>query len=607
MNLPSQLDLKRKWGNSLDLDEQGSQDMISVDFNAYNQHLQSCWNKVRRDKFLLMPWDLSLKTPQDFVAKTHDVFCISGQMPPLPISGQASSPAGEAIEGSMFQQAGLKFAKCTDDRIWKERLSWERKCAYKKWSTLILEDIGAWELGRQVATSGQLSFAKGGLMESLHDSLGNKATSTLHARAGPLLRYVKFWKEIGCKAFPVSEPMVYDYLKAWPDAAPSAYRSLLLSLSFSYHILGLNGGNIGFGSARIKGLSDIHFCARRKLVQRPPLTVEQVSWLETVVKDVNKASFDRVAAGYFLLLVFGRLRFSDGIQITDMRLDAIMVDGTLSGFLECRAERTKTSLTLERKTRFLPIALPLVGFTDPCWVHAWLEVREQQGLECKPGVPLMTSPVQGGGWSRTPLPVSSGGDWLRSLLKVDDTGPKRVATHSCKSTILSMCAKFGIEGVHRRMLGYHSQSKDQSLLVYSRDAMSLPLRRMIAMIEAVRASKFFPDQTRSGYFAEGSDIQHNEPQSDDEASDSSRGSDSEEDRDHQDEENVAEQVLGKWAPEEPLEPTRYARHRTSRCIHAFADESGTHYKCGRVATGNYIRLDSKPDFMFPICQGCFKV
>ena len=97
-----------------------------------------------------------------------------------------------------------------------------------------------------------------------------------------------------------------------------------------------------------------------------------------------------------MLLIFGRPRFSDGMQITGMKVDAITVDGVQCGFLECQAERTKTSLTLERKTRFLPVAIPLLGFTNPCWVHAWLELRGQQGLQCKVGTPMITSPVQGG-------------------------------------------------------------------------------------------------------------------------------------------------------------------------------------------------------------------
>ena len=91
--------------------------------------------------------------------------------------------------------------------------------------------------------------------------------------------------------------------------------------------------------------------------------------------------------------------------------------------------------------------------------------------------------------------------------------------------------------------------------------MALPLRKMVTMIECVRASKFFPDKTRSGYFAPDSDLQNNEPKSDDEVSDTSRGSDSEEDRDHQEDEDVATKVVGTWTPKEVLETKQYARHK----------------------------------------------
>ena len=62
-------------------------------------------------------------------------------------------------------------------------------------------------------------------------------------------------------------------------------------------------------------------------------------------------------AGYFLMLLYGRLRFLHGQRITGMRLELVHVDSKPVGFLECAAERTKTSISLERKVRFLPIAL----------------------------------------------------------------------------------------------------------------------------------------------------------------------------------------------------------------------------------------------------------
>ena len=41
--------------------------------------------------------------------------------------------------------------------------------------------------------------------------------------------------------------------------------------------------------------------------------IEQVRTLEKIVKNISKSVHDRVMAGYFLLLVCGRLRFSAGV------------------------------------------------------------------------------------------------------------------------------------------------------------------------------------------------------------------------------------------------------------------------------------------------------
>ena len=109
------------------------------------------------------------------------------------------------------------------------------------------------------------------------------------------------------------------------------------------------------------------------------------------------------------------------------------------------------------------------------------------------------SPKKGGGWAKVPLQVGAAGDWLRFSLKVHDmrNGRHKVATHSCKTTLLSEAAKYGIDGRSRRILGYHTASKDKSLIVYSRDEMAGPLRKLVDMINGVKTSRFFPDRTRS--------------------------------------------------------------------------------------------------------------
>ena len=94
------------------------------------------------------------------------------------------------------------------------------------------------------------------------------------------------------------------------------------------------------------------------------------------------------------------------------------------------------------------------------------------------------------------------GEWLRNLLRSTETvGDIRVATRSCKATLLAWCARAGVAHDVRKLLGYHSSSSDQSMLVYSRDAMSHPLRLLIDVIDSVANGSFNPDLTRSELFA----------------------------------------------------------------------------------------------------------
>ena len=530
-------------------------------------------------------------------------------MPCLP-DEQTAVIESEMVEDA-FTKVGLRAASASDQRLWQEKLSWERKCACKKWCTLALMKLSAWAIGRSVASSSGMQLARGSLVESVVDALAGKATATLHGRAGPLLKYAKFWRDRGLDFFPVQEDMVYQYLKAQSNWAPTAPRSLLISLSFAFHILGLSGGDVASKSGRIKGVSDAHYADRRKLVQRPPLTADQILMLEKTVHDTARTSYDRIASGFFLVLIYGRLRYSDGLQLVDLQLDIKETEFGITGFLEARAERTKTSVTLERKIRFLPVAIPVEALMDISWIPVWLELRHQSGLHGGQPFPMLPSPQLGGGWARMPLTVSAAADWLRSLLKVESSARDRLATHSCKATMLSMAAKFGLDHGTGRLLGYHSEGRDRSMLTYSRDAISAPLRKMVAMIKAVKDGKFFPDSTRSGYFVPD-DIPAEaavQAQDDDTESDtsSSRGSASEEDANLDEEETAVSELVGKWAPTgAEREGQQYARHRVSRCIHSISDESGLTFTCGRSVNNRYIILLTKPSFMHPICSGCFR-
>ena len=220
--------------------------------------------------------------------------------------------------------------------------------------------------------------------------------------------------------------------------------------------------------------------------------------------------------------------------------------------------------------------------------------------------PVMPSPAVGGGWSQAQLGVTPAGEWLRNLLKNTETiGDIRVATHSCKTTLLAWCAKFGVNHDSRRLLGYHSASSDKSMLVYSRDAMAQPLRLLIEVVGKVANGEFDPDLTRSGLFAR--EAQGLEAEMDDACS-SSCGSEDEDDRDVFAEEEAIEQISKDWQPKvpDPGDEVVYVRHTTSRCIHKLMDESGVQLACGRAMSARYEVQADKPRFFHPLCGTCFK-
>ncbi|CAJ1335824.1 unnamed protein product, partial [Effrenium voratum] len=151
---------------------------------------------------------------------------------------------------------------------------------------------------------------------------------------------------------------------------------------------------------------------------------------------------------------------------------------------------------------FLPMVAPRRGLTQHDWYSGWQRACVMTGKPKGVGVPNLPIPTQGG-WSKIPLKATEGGEWLRNILAaagIARAALVKIGTHSLKTTCLTWCAKHGEPIEIRRFLGYHSAPGDKVALIYSRDAASAPLRRLDAVISAIRSGRFFPDMTRSGYF-----------------------------------------------------------------------------------------------------------
>ena len=573
----------------------GDGDAETLSSDAVASHVAHCWKQRKR------PYDpFDFNQDKGYMERLTELRFMrppQGPLPPVLGGASASRDPSPPKVLSSFLIAGGRPLTARDEAIKSKALADDRKAAIKKWVSLVGIDFQSWGIVKQALGSYKPEFATGGLVESVTDALSNKSTATLHQRAGPLLRYCRFWRERGKSGFPVLEAQLYDYIKACADAAPSYPRSLLISVSFANHVLALELVDGCLTSGRVVGLVKLRYTKRSVVKRRPPLTVDQVKALELLVCDDKRASMDRLAAGCFLLMVYGRLRFSDMQRITNMTLDTTVVGAAEVGFLECLAERTKTSLSLERKVRALPIAVPLTCLGPEPWVKVWMDLRDSEGLTAGPTLP---SPRIGGGWSKVPTSVSTGASWLRSLVG-SGSGDVRVGTHSCKCTVLSWMAKYGSPASDRRLLGYHVPRKDKSLVIYAREALAAPLRVMDEVLRKVASSEFMPDLTASGMLA--SSVQQFAHQDPDLSESSSEDSQDEEQLDATDEEDAVESVVGRWGPDAEGDPL--ARHKQSRYLHRVRDESGTHTKCGRALSLRFEVLAQRPSFLHPVCAMCF--
>ena len=225
--------------------------------------------------------------------------------------------------------------------------------------------------------------------------------------------------------------------------------------------------------------------------------------MEAFVADLGKPARERFVIGCFLICTFMRARFSDMMNLVDFTADDFNHHGLPGGYVEAKVTRTKSAYTLERKTMYLPMTSPRCCLTGLDWFRGWQHARMMDSVPRGEGIPVFPA-LTNQGWSKIPMTAGAAADWLRKILlhlgftkdRVD-----RLGTHSCKATTLSWLSKFGEPLEIRSLLGYHQTQG--SALVYSRDAMAGPIRRLEFVLEQIRGRKFLPDQSRSGYFVDG--------------------------------------------------------------------------------------------------------
>ena len=521
----------------------------------------------------------------------------------------------EAVEVDSNVQAIQAFRnkRLRTDVSWESMLNSQRVAGVRKWIGIISESLNSFDLGRRWNRLAPLGAS---LAEGLKDVFAGKSTGTIHARAGPILRYIAWCHDTGGTAFPLNEGMIYQFMSAHDHSAPTFLRSFLVSLRFAHFLLGLSGADEVTTSPRVVGRARRSFLEKRKLKQKDPFTCEMVIAMEEFVCSSNHSSRERFVLGCFLLCMYMRARFSDLQNITGLKADEGDANGLPLGYVEGQVGRSKTSYTTERKTMYLPMTSPRCGLTGKDWFKAWQFARLQAGVPRGEGIPTFPA-LTNQGWARVPITAGAAADWLRRILAAlhFDLSLHNLGTHSAKTTTLSWAAKYGTPLETRQLLGYHTTGG--SVLVYSRDALSEPLRALSSVISDIRLGRFFPDNTRSGYFPD-----RDVPERLDVGFDSSSSEASSDSEDSQDEEDTYEDmeltegavdsVVGEWNEHASVhelgledEPDMF-RNNSTRYIHLAADEGGSHFRCGRAVNSHYVKLEVAPKFLSPQCKQCFR-
>ena len=162
------------------------------------------------------------------------------------------APVLEDEDGTDDKPGALRIfrAKRTiTGRSWESLLNSQRVAAIRKWAGIIMSYLNFFEIGRQWDRLTPMGQALG---DGLKHIFAGKATGTLHARASPILRYVLWCDNNGIPAFPLSEPAVYRFMCDHSDtAAPTFLRSYLVAVRFSFHVLGVTGGESVLNSKRV--------------------------------------------------------------------------------------------------------------------------------------------------------------------------------------------------------------------------------------------------------------------------------------------------------------------------------------------------------------------
>jgi len=324
-----------------------------------------------------LPLDMSsLRTPWEGSFMIRQIF---GMPPPagwvrkrtlLPEIAGPDRPEAVQKGGKVIHAAVIERTK----RLVHESDFELRQRALARWKAILDVNIMASQTGRFLVSCSASMRTDESLGQILSDTLSGKATRTVLKRAADLMKYIKWCRSRLQEPFPFTAETLYQCMSCMREggAAATALSSLKSAVSFAGSVMGFDGALDSASHKQVASLSSAHYLTKPPRVQKQPFSVQQVLIFEHAL--MNAASrADRLFAGYVLFCTYGRLRHSDSQRVKSFGLDEDTSGG--GGFVECKQLGSKTGTTLEKRTTWLPVAMPMRGVSKSnLWAKSYKEL-----------------------------------------------------------------------------------------------------------------------------------------------------------------------------------------------------------------------------------------
>lgn len=370
-----------------------------------------------------------------------------------------------------------------------------RRMAMLKLRDLITQDPLATQLGTSLHQMSTMGDRQEIIEQSFYDCFRTKASSTLQKRASSLWKLASILRELGqFNLLRLSESQLYEALCKMRTAGCGATTAqhVIEALHFLDSTAKLCIVDIGqVISGRCRGVARDMYLTKNPLQQKQPLSVAHVRYLEAAIHTLKP--HEACIAGQLLFCIHSCCRWRDAQRLKDISLEQSQDESLVFA----NALTSKTAVTLDARTRFLPYVALGHGVSGMDWAQCWLNARKQEGLGFGE-FSLPSYSERSSGWVNRPMSASEATAWMREFLGLTSAQASQYGSHSCKTTLLTWagrCTQINMSHVERRLLGHHMDPGTKSMLCYSKESFTNLYARVLQMFRLIRSGEFKPDES----------------------------------------------------------------------------------------------------------------